>query len=76
MGKHTDAFTRLIKARAARIVNDKKSLGRAVSQMIAPDQAALMALAGWDVVTQAALSLDRVIDLTQSHLDAIDGGAA
>ena len=76
VGKHTDAFTRLVKARAARIVNDKKSLGRAVSQMIAPDQAALMALAGWDVVTQAALSLDRVIDLTQSHLDAIDGGAA
>ncbi|MFL4469618.1 3-deoxy-D-manno-octulosonic acid transferase [Tateyamaria armeniaca] len=76
VGKHADAFTRLVNARAARIVNDKKTLSRAVSQMTAPDQAALMATAGWDVVTQAAMSLDRVIDLTQSHLDAIDGGAA
>ncbi|WP_299722052.1 glycosyltransferase N-terminal domain-containing protein [uncultured Tateyamaria sp.] len=76
VGKYGDAFARLVKARAARMVNDKKSLGRAVSQMTAPDQAAMMAMAGWDVVTQAALSLDRVIDLTQSHLDAIDGGAA
>jgi len=75
VGQYADAFTRLVKARAARIVNDKKTLGRAVSQMTAPDQAALMAMAGWDVVTRSALSLDRVIDLTQSHLDAIDGGA-
>ena len=35
-----------------------------------------MAMAGWDVVTKAAISLDRVIDLAQSHLDAIDGGIA
>ena len=76
MGAHAGAIARLTRARAARKVSDKAALGRAISQITAPDQAALMAMAGWDVVTEAALSLDRVIDLTQSHLDAIDGGVA
>lgn len=74
MGAHADAIARLVRARAARMVSDKAALGRAISQITAPDQAALMAMAGWDVVTQAAISLDRVINLTQSHLDALDGG--
>ncbi|MEO0381159.1 MAG: glycosyltransferase N-terminal domain-containing protein [Pseudomonadota bacterium] len=76
IGAHAEAFGRLVQSRAARLVSDKAALGRAISHITAPDQAALMAMAGWDVVTQAALSLDRVIDLTQSHLDAIDGGVA
>ncbi|MEP1201409.1 3-deoxy-D-manno-octulosonic acid transferase [Tateyamaria sp.] len=76
LGAHSDAIARLVRARAARMVSDKAALGRAISQITAPDQAALMAMAGWDVVTKAAISLDRVIDLTQSHLDAIDGGIA
>lgn len=76
IGAHAEAIARLVRARAARMVSDKAALGRAISQITAPDQAALMAMAGWEVVTQAALSLDRVIDLTQSHLDAIDGGVA
>lgn len=75
-GAHGDAFAHLITARAARVVRDKTALGQTVSKITAPDEAALMAMAGWDVVTRAALSLDRVIDLAQSHLDAIDGGFA
>ena len=75
VGNHADAFTRLVNARAARIVNDKQTLGRAVIQMTAPDQAAQMAMAGWDVVTHAAHSLDRIIDLVQSQLDARESGA-
>lgn len=74
VGAHADAFTRLVNAQAARIVNDKQTLGRAVIQMIAPDRAAQMAMAGWDVVTQGADGLDRIIDLAQSHLDAVEGG--
>ncbi len=69
VGPHVDALTRLMNAGAARIVNDPTSLGRAVGQMITPDHAAHMALAGWDVVTRGADSLDRIISLIQSHLD-------
>lgn len=69
VGQHADAFTALVNARAARIVRDKQTLGRAVIQMIAPDQAAQMAMAGWDVVTRGAPSLDRIIDLVQTRLD-------
>ncbi len=76
VSRHADAFTRLVNARAARIVKDKQTLGRAVIQMIAPDQAAQMAMAGWDVVTQGAHSLDRIIDLVQNQLDAREGGLA
>lgn len=76
VGKNADAFTRLINARAARIVNDKQTLGRAVIQMIAPDQAAQMAMAGWDVVTQGASSLDHIIDLVQDQLDRRESGTA
>ncbi|WP_299650393.1 3-deoxy-D-manno-octulosonic acid transferase [uncultured Tateyamaria sp.] len=76
IGPHVDAFTRLMNAGAARIVNDTSSLGRAVSQMIAPDHAAHMAMAGWDVVTRGADSLDRIISLIQARLDARRGGVA
>ncbi|WP_415401209.1 3-deoxy-D-manno-octulosonic acid transferase [Tateyamaria sp. SN3-11] len=76
LGGHADAFTRLMNAGAARIVNSSDTLGRAVSQMIAPDQAAQMAMAGWEVVTQGADSLDRIIDLVQAQLDGVEGGAA
>ncbi|WP_052249574.1 glycosyltransferase N-terminal domain-containing protein [Tateyamaria sp. ANG-S1] len=70
VGAYVDDFTRLMNAGAARIVNDTPSLGRAISQMIAPDHAAHMAMAGWDVVTRGADSLDRIISLTQTRLDS------
>ncbi|WP_299147153.1 glycosyltransferase N-terminal domain-containing protein [uncultured Tateyamaria sp.] len=76
VGAHVDAFTRLMNAGAARIVNSTESLGRAVIQMIAPDHAAQMAMAGWEVVTQGADTLDRIIELVQAHLDRIDQGLA
>lgn len=74
VGTKAEDFTRLTNARAARIVNDKQTLGRAVIQMIAPDQAAKMAMAGWEVVTQGAPSLDRIIDLVQTQLDTRERG--
>jgi 3-deoxy-D-manno-octulosonic-acid transferase len=63
------SYTRLAAAGAARIVNDTDALGTAVSHLIAPDQAAAMAHAGWDVVSQGAELTDRVIDLVQDALD-------
>ncbi len=63
------SYTRLAAAGAARIVNDADALGTAVSRLIAPDQAATMAHAGWDVISQGAALTDHVIDLVQDALD-------
>ncbi|TMM52408.1 3-deoxy-D-manno-octulosonic acid transferase [Sulfitobacter sabulilitoris] len=63
-------YTRLAQAGAARIVNDSHALGTAVTRLIAPDQAATMAHAGWDVISQGAALTDTVIDLVQEGLDA------
>lgn len=63
------SYTRLAAAGAARIVNDADALGTAVSRLIAADQAAAMAHAGWDVISQGAELMDRVIDLVQDALD-------
>ncbi len=62
-------YTRLAKAGAARIVKDGDTLSSAVVRLIAPDQAAAMAHAGWDVVSQGANTTDRVIDLVQAVFD-------
>ncbi len=63
------SYSRLATAGAARIVNDAGALSTAVSRLIAPDQAATMAHAGWDVISQGAALTDKVIDMVQNALD-------
>lgn len=63
------SYSRLAAAGAARIVNDTSALGNAVSRLIAPDQAATMAHAGWDVISQGADLADQVCDMVQDALD-------
>lgn len=62
-------YSRLAKAGAARMVKDGESLSTAVIRLIAPDQAAAMAHAGWDVVSQGADVTDRVTVLVHAVLD-------
>ena len=69
------SYTRLAAAGAARIVNDENALGTAVSRLIAPDQAATMAHAGWDVISIGAALADMVTDLVQDALDKKAGHA-
>ncbi len=69
--KHLASYSRLANQGAARIVNDGASLGAAVSRLIAPDQAASMAHAGWEVVSEGAETVDRIVDLVQDSLDAV-----
>ncbi|WP_317849260.1 3-deoxy-D-manno-octulosonic acid transferase [Tateyamaria pelophila] len=75
-GSNVEAYTSLMNAGAARIVNDAATLGRAVIQIMAPDQAAQMTMAGWDVVTESADSLDSIIKHVETHLDALQDGPA
>ncbi len=75
VGQYLQSYSRLANAGAARIINDSAALGMAVSRLVAPDQAALMAHAGWDVVSEGAALADRITDLVQNALDMQAGPA-
>ena len=68
--QYLGSYSRLAAAGAARIVNDADALGTAVSNIIAPDHAATMAHAGWEVISAGAALIDRVVDHVQDRLDA------
>ena len=74
VGRHLPSYSRLAEAGAARIVNDVDSLTSAVSQLIAPDRAAAMAHAGWDIVSAGAAMTDMVVDLVLDRIDRIEAG--
>ncbi len=69
VGRHLSAYSRLASAGAARIVKDAETLASAVQRLSAPDQAAAMAHAAWEVVTQGAEATDQLLDLIQDALD-------
>lgn len=69
---HIDTYARLASAGAARAVRNADDLGTGVVQLLAPDQAAAVALAGWQVVTEGAHLTDQLIDLIQGKLDEQD----
>lgn len=75
VGTHLEAYRRLAEAGAARIVRDGASLSAAVARLIAPDQTARMALAGWDVVTEGAAATDRIVELSLAAVEAAQQGA-
>lgn len=70
VGAYLNSYTRLASVGAARIVNDATSLSNAVGRLIVPYQAAKMAHAGWDVVSEGAEVMDRIITLVHEDLDA------
>ncbi|MGR3367237.1 3-deoxy-D-manno-octulosonic acid transferase [Sagittula sp.] len=69
VGGHLRSYTRLVEAGAARIVRDADSLATAVLHLVAPDQAAAMAHAGWDVISSGAELVDKVIAEVAEVLD-------
>ncbi len=74
VGRHLASYSRLAEAGAARIINDADSLATAVSQLIAPNRAAAMAHAGWDIVSAGAAMTDRVVELVLDRLDRLEAG--
>ena len=66
---HLAVYTRLASAGAARIVKDAEGLGMGVMRLIAPDNAASMALAAWEVVSEGAQITDQLLDTVQDLLD-------
>lgn len=68
-GRHLHAYSRLAEAGAARIVRDTDTLASALKQLVAPDRAAAMSLAAWEVVSEGAMVTDRIMDLIHDTLD-------
>jgi 3-deoxy-D-manno-octulosonic-acid transferase len=68
MGLWRESYERLRDSGAARAVSDTESLARAVEFLLAPDKAAEMAAAAWEVTTSGAEATDRIVALV---LDAL-----
>ncbi|WP_371810309.1 3-deoxy-D-manno-octulosonic acid transferase [Ruegeria sp. HKCCD8929] len=69
VGEHADIYKRLADAGAARQVRTAEELGKGVVELLSPDQAASVALAGWQVVSEGAQLTDQLIDMVQDRLD-------
>jgi 3-deoxy-D-manno-octulosonic-acid transferase len=72
VGQHLDAYSRLVAAGGARIVKDMESLSAAVTHLIAPDRAASMAHAGWNVVSAGAETVDLILSQINDWLDSFE----
>ncbi|SHJ87628.1 3-deoxy-D-manno-octulosonic-acid transferase [Lutimaribacter pacificus] len=75
VSRYLGAYSRLASAGAARMVKDAGTLGAAVTQLIAPDRAAQMAHAAWEVISDGAEVTDRLLSLIEDRLDLLEGGA-
>ncbi|WP_432448594.1 3-deoxy-D-manno-octulosonic acid transferase [Aliiroseovarius marinus] len=69
MGRHKDAFRRLSGAGAARRVRDVNTLAREIEHLLAPDRAAKMAMAAWELTTSGAETCDRLRDTVLQIVD-------
>ncbi|WP_170571720.1 3-deoxy-D-manno-octulosonic acid transferase [Ruegeria atlantica] len=67
--QHQQIFDQLDQAGAARTVRSATELGDAVVELLSPDRAADMALAGWEIVSEGAPQADQLIDMVQDCLD-------
>lgn len=65
-----EAYAKLTEAHASAEVRDAAEFGRMLIEMLAPDHAATMAAAAWDVVSKNAEVTDRV---EKAVLQALDG---
>ncbi|MEO0771699.1 MAG: glycosyltransferase N-terminal domain-containing protein [Pseudomonadota bacterium] len=66
---YLETYSRFAEVGAARIVRDASTLAAAVQRIIPPDQSAAMAHAAWDVATQSAGVMDRIVDIIEDALD-------
>ena len=64
-------YARLDAAGAAREVRDAAHLATNVQDLLAPDKAAAMAHAGWEISTSGAEAADRAVELIHTALDQL-----
>jgi 3-deoxy-D-manno-octulosonic-acid transferase len=71
---HRRHYRRLSLAEASRIVRGEKSLAEALADILAPDTAATMARAAWDVSTEGTIATERVAHRLLKALDRAEAG--
>lgn len=69
VSRYIQSYSRFARAGAARIVRDAATLSSAVLRLNAPDQAATMAQAAWEVATEGAEVTDKVLEKLEDILD-------
>lgn len=69
VSRFIQSYSRFARAGAARIVRDASTLSSAVLRLNAPDQAATMAQAAWEVATEGAEVTDKVLECVEDLLD-------
>jgi 3-deoxy-D-manno-octulosonic-acid transferase len=69
---HAATYQRLARAGAARIVRGGTDLGQTVEALLAPDRAAAMAHAAWEVTTEGVDVANRLTDLLRAALERVD----
>ncbi|MCA0929332.1 3-deoxy-D-manno-octulosonic acid transferase [Ruegeria profundi] len=67
--RHQQIYDQLDQAGATRVVRTATELGDAVVELLSPDRAADMALAGWRIVSEGAPQADKLVDMVQDCLD-------
>ena len=70
---HAAFYQRLASAGASRAVRSAADLANAVEVLLAPDKAAAMAHAAWDVTSSGAEVTNRVVELIRNRLDKLAG---
>ena len=68
---HSADYLRLAAAGASRAVRSTVDLGNAVEVLLAPDKAAAMAHAAWDVTSSGATVVNRIADLIRERIDRL-----
>lgn len=66
---HLDAYSRMTKNGAARLVQDAATLAREIDHLATSHQLAGMAHAGWETISEGAEAIDQIIEIAHSHLD-------
>ena len=69
-GRHGDAFRQLRRAGAAATVERAEMLGKAICDMLAPEHAAKLAHAGWELISEGAGTADAIIAALLRAADA------
>jgi 3-deoxy-D-manno-octulosonic-acid transferase len=67
-GRHSKDLTRLQRGGGCRVVRQPANLGTSVLDLMTPDKAALLALRAWDVASDGALVMDRLVSLVVGAL--------
>lgn len=71
-GGQAEIMRRLRRGRACRLVSDGGQLGEAVTELLAPDRAAQLALNAWDIASDGGPILDRLTSVVISAIRARD----